>query len=117
MIVSLPTIGGLTWQCDRKRGTLNFKFSTTFAADLAGATETVSYSLDGNPWVTGTLQPGDAASTPFRSATSHSWRIVQPRKPYTTEVTIEATFTGNSFGDCLNPEVQVSRVRLDHGPP
>jgi len=33
------------------------------------------------------------------------------------KATIVATLAGNSFGQCLNPDIQVSRVRISHMPP
>jgi hypothetical protein len=116
-IASLPDVGTLSWDCSRKAGTHDFKFSTTFSATAASATQTVEYSLNGSAWVTKVLQPGMVFSTPFVKATSHTWRIAQSIEPYTTKVTIVVTLIGNSFGDCLNPEVDVSRVRISHGAP
>jgi hypothetical protein len=117
-VLSLPGIGALYWDCRgaREGGSLIYKFSTTFTADAATATETVSYSLDGGASVSKVLQPGKTLSTPFKSATSHLWHVVQSIEPYTTRATIEVTLGHNSFGQCLNPDIQVSRVRDDHIP-
>jgi hypothetical protein len=116
VVATLPGIGTLAWDCRRKAGSLDFKFSTTFTAE--DGIQTVRYSLDGGPWVFNSkvLEPGDVISTPFRSATSHEWRVVQRSKPYTTKATFVATLAGSSFGECLNPDVQVSRVRVSHMP-
>ena len=116
-VVSLPGIGTLAWDCRRKAGSQDFKFSTTFTAE--DGIQTVRYSLDGGPWVSNSkvLEPGDWLSTPFRSATSHTWRVVQSIEPWTMKATIVATLAGNSFGQCLNPDIQVSRVRISHMPP
>lgn len=111
-ILTLPDIGALFWDCRRKAGSVVYKFSTTFTASMA--TETVRYSLDGGPWGSKVLQPGQSLSTLFTTATSHSWRVVQPIEPYTTKVTMVVTLGHNTFGQCLNPEVQVSRTREDH---
>jgi len=113
-ILTLPDIGDLFWACRgvRKTGSLVYKFSTTFTASMA--TETVSYSLDGGPWVSKVLQPGQLLSTRLNTATSHTWRVVQPIEPYTTNANIVVTMGHNTFGQCLNPDIHVSRSREDH---
>lgn len=113
-VVTIPNVGTLSWRCAHQPGS-EYRFATTFTSE--GATDRVSYSLEGGGHEIRTLQPGQAFATPFTTSTSHSWHVTQGIEPYTTRLTISALFTRNSFGDCLNPEIDVSRIRKSHVAP
>jgi len=113
-VVTIPNIGTLSWRCAHQPGS-EYRFATTFTSECA--TDLVSYTLEGGGHETRMLQPGQALATPLTTAASHSWNVTQGTEPYTTRLTISALFMRNSFGDCLNPEIDVTRVRKSHMAP
>src|SRR6266700_1458129 len=86
-VVTIPNVGILSWRCAHQPGS-EYRFATTFTSE--GATDRVSYTLEGSGHEIRTLQPGQALSTPLTTATSHSWHVTQGTVPYTTRLTISA---------------------------